>query len=160
MIEFILFCIATVGMTSIITQGSIFAPLRQYVGHWAEKVRERREQWAQKTGKTPGRSWMEWFNELINCAQCTGFWCGLFCGFLIIPIEAWETFEAFRFVASAVFPVKFFLMWFCCGLGGSILATLGSNVVEWIFYHKMNALRKLEEQDRAMAERKSQEEEA
>jgi len=47
------------------------------------------------------------------------------------------------------------LMLFCCGVGGSFLATLGSNVIEWISYRKMNALRHWEEQDLTLAERRA-----
>jgi len=151
MIELFLFCIATVGMTSIIVQGVIFLPFRQFFGNWAEKIHLRREQ----TGKPARWSLVEWFSELINCAQCTGFWCGLFCGLLLIPFEVWETLEAFRFVAGAPLPLKIFLMWFCCGLGGSFLASLGCNLIDWVFYHKMNALRYLEEQDIMLAERRA-----
>jgi len=141
MITFLLFCIATVGMTSIITQGSIFLPLRQYVAYWSEKVRERREQWEQKSGKMSKRAWIEWFDELINCAQCTGFWCGLFCGLILFP--------------QGINNVVSLLGLFCCGLGGSFLATFGSNVIDLVFYHKMNALRHLEEQDIILAERRA-----
>jgi len=143
MIEFLLFCIATVGMTSIIVQGVVFQPFRQSVGDWAEKNRVHRERKAQEQGgvspSVSHRSLVEWFNELINCAQCTGFWCGLFCGLILCP----------HGIASA----KFLLVWFCCGVGGSFLAALGCNVIDWVFYHKMNALRHLEEQDLRLAAR-------
>jgi hypothetical protein len=157
-VEFLLFCIATVGMTLIITQGGVFRPFRQFLGDRAERIRERREQEAQERGSVSlpvqSQSLVEWFNELINCAQCTGFWCGLFCGLLLIPLEAWKTLHDFRFVAGAPLPLKFFLLWFCYGLGGSFLASLGSNLIDWIFYRKMNALRQLEEQDMVLAERR------
>ena len=153
-VEFLLFCIATVGMTLIITQGGILRPFRQFLGDRAERIRERREHKEQATGRKTCQSLVEWFNELINCAQCTGFWCGLFCGFLLVPWEAWRTLNDFRFVAGAPLPLKFFLLWFCCGLGGSFLASLGSNFIDWIFYRKMNALRQLEEQDMVLAERR------
>jgi len=149
MVEFLLFCIATVGMTSIITQGVIFQPFRQFVGDWAEKIRVRREQGAHITNKNPRRSFVEWFNELINCAQCTGFWCGLFCGlFFILP----EFYEA---VGSPLFALVLLLKWFCCGLGGSFLAALGCIVIDWVFYLRMNALRRWEEQDLMLAERQA-----
>ena len=146
MIEFLLFCIATVGMTSIIVQGVIFLPFRQFFGDWAEKIHHRREQ----TGKKNRRSLIEWFNELINCAQCTGLWCGLFCGLFFMSSDAlWITGNDLRQVVNRL------LMWFCCGLGGSFLASLGCNVIDWVFYRKMNALRQLEEQDIILAERRA-----
>ena len=146
MIEFLLFCIATVGMTSIIVQGVIFLPFRQLIGDWAERVHVRREQ----AGSVPHRSLVEWFNELINCAQCTGFWCGLFCGLFLISSDAfWITGDDLRQIINRL------LMWFGCGVGGSFLSALGCNAVDWIFYHKMNALRHLEEQDLMLAERRA-----
>jgi len=159
MTEFLLFCIATVGMTSIIMHGSILAPFRHFLGNWAERIRERREQRSEKTGKVPQyRSCIEWFNDLINCAQCTGFWCGLFCGlFLVTSDTFWGiylfTFESWSYEFSRV--VNRLLMLFCCGLGGSVLAPLGINLIDWIFYRKMNALRQLEEQEITLAERRA-----
>ena len=148
MIEFSLFCIATVGMTSIIVQGIIFLPFRQFVGGWAEGVHNHRAQKAQVTGRVLRRSLIEWFNELINCAQCTGFWCGLFCGLFLLSSDSyWLTTFDGRLIAHRL------LMWFCCGVGGSFLASLGCNVIDWVFYRKMNALRLLEEQDSMLAAR-------
>ncbi|MCL2005498.1 MAG: DUF1360 domain-containing protein [Planctomycetaceae bacterium] len=145
--EFLLFCIATVGMTLIITHGNIFAPFRLFMGDWAEQIRQRREQ---RSPASPRRSCVEWFSELINCAQCTGFWCGLFCGFLLVtPISFANSIE------SGLVWYRFFIL-FCCGLGGSFLATLGSNLIDWIFYHKMNALRKLEEHELILAQRRAE----
>jgi len=141
MTEFLLFCIATVGMTLIITQGNILRPFREFLGNWAEKIREQRELKEQATGNKACRSLVEWFSELINCAQCTGFWCGLFCGTVLLP--------------SGIPGAKLLLIWFCCGLGGSFLASLGSNLIDLVFYRKMNALRQLEEQDMILAERRA-----
>ena len=145
MVSFFMFCIATVGLTLIITQGSIFRPFRQFFGDWAEKIQERREQRTLATGKISSRSCVEWFNELINCAQCTGFWAGLFCGLLLVPV---------REIINDPSPCYKLLLLLCCGFGGSFLAPLGSNLIDWVFYRKMNALRQLEEQDMIAAERR------
>ena len=150
MTEFFLYCIATVGITSIIIHGNILAPFRQMIGDWAEKVRERRELKMQATGKLPRRRFVEWLNELINCAQCTGFWCGLFCGMILVPPV--EFVVAHSNDLSVLYS---FFRLFCCGLGGSFLAPLGINLIDWIFYRKMNALRQLEEQDLTLTERRA-----
>jgi hypothetical protein len=56
--EIILFILGVVGMTHIIVDASIFQWLRDYMDkHLPEKV-----------------------SKLIHCYQCTGFWCGGFCG--------------------------------------------------------------------------------
>jgi hypothetical protein len=139
-------------MTSIIVQGVIFLPFRQFVGGWAERVHHHRAHKAQERGgnshPVSRRSLVEWFNELINCTQCTGFWCGLFCGLFLISLDGyWITAFDPRLILNRL------LMWFCCGLGGSFLAALGCNVIDWVFYRKMNALRHLEEQDLMLAAR-------
>ena len=174
MVEFLLFCIATVGMTSIIVQGVIFQPFRQFFGDWAEKIHIRREQ----AGKKNRRSLVEWFSELINCAQCTGFWCGLFCGIFLlttggyglagfgiylpgttlqIDVSASVTYNYLTF--DYVIMLNRLLMGFCCGVGGSFLASVGCNFIDWGFYRKMNALRQLEEQDLILAQRRGNENE-
>ena len=147
--NFLLFCIATVGMTLIITQGGILRPFREFLGGWAERIREQREHKEQATGKKTCRSLVEWFNELINCAQCTGFWCGLFCGLFILYPET-------RAITAFDDLLCHLLKWFCYGVGGSFLASLGCNAVEWVFYHKMNALRRLEEQDMILAAQRAE----
>ena len=154
-------------MTSIIVQGVIFSPFRQFIGNWAEKIHHSREQ----AGKKHRRSFVEWFNELINCAQCTGFWCGLFCGMFLVTSESYwlEGFGIRKVVVMCMNPLESYwtttfdtvkmvnrlLMWFCCGVGGSFLASLGCNMIDWFFYCKMNALRRLEEQDILLAERQA-----
>jgi len=164
MTEFLLFCIATVGMTSIITQGVIFQPFRQFFGNWAEKIHKYREQKVQVTNNVPRRSFVEWFSELVNCAQCTGFWCGLFCGLLLISFEGcWttgfvHTSETTGHPYTECNPLllwRVLLTWFCYGLGGSFLSSFGCNLIDWVFYRKMNALRQLEEQDLTLAERRT-----
>ena len=154
MTDFLLFCIATIGMTSIITQGVIFQPFRQFVGSWAERIRIHREQKTPERQVQVSRSFVEWFEELINCAQCTGFWCGLFCGlFFLTSDHLWSGTGG---QMNDLQPINRILMLFCCGLGGSFLAPLGCNLIDWVFYHKMNALRHLEEQDMMLAARRAE----
>ena len=126
--------------------GMVFRPFREFIANWAAKIHERREQ----NGKIAGfRSPVEWFNELINCAQCTGFWCGLFCGLIIVWSDAFTP-DSGRHSDQQV--IHLILMWFACGLGGSFLAMLGKylidllfNLNDLIYYRKMIALRQLEE---------------
>lgn len=56
--EIILFVLGVAGMTHIIVDASIFQWLRDYMD-----------------AKLP-----EKVSKLIHCYQCTGFWCGAFCG--------------------------------------------------------------------------------
>ena len=158
MTQFLLFCIATVGMTSIILHGNIFAPLRQFFFDWAENLRQRREHRIEKTGKAPRcRSSVEWFNDLINCAQCTGFWSGLFCGLIIVPTESLMDAMTANVSWTALYHAFLLL---CCGFGGSFLSPLGINLIDLVFYRKMNAYRLLEEQDLAQREHRAESEDS
>ena len=55
--------IASVGLTHIVVDGSIFAGLRGWVAN----------------------SGMEWLKKLITCYQCSGFWAGVVLGLLLQP---------------------------------------------------------------------------
>jgi hypothetical protein len=140
--EFVLYALATVGMTAIIVHGVIFQPFRSFAANWAEKCRERREQKSQATGKLPRRSVIEWFNDLIHCAQCTGFWSGLFCGTLVVAANN---------MSNNACAVQL-LLWFCLGLAGSFLSFFFLNLNDWIFFQKERTVRQLEEQSRLLAE--------
>lgn len=79
--EILLFILGVIGMTHIIVDASIFQWLRDWMDkHLSEKV-----------------------SKLIHCYQCTGFWCGLFCG--------WAAF-------NSIDPRQLFL----AGCAGSVLA--------------------------------------
>jgi hypothetical protein len=67
----LLFCLATIGMTHIIVDGSILQWFRDLM----QKV-------------LPNKLY-----EVFTCYQCMGFWCGLFCGYftLIRPCLNWQT---------------------------------------------------------------------
>lgn len=79
--EIFLFILGVVGMTHIIVDASIFEWLRNLMD-----------------AKLP-----EKVSKLIHCYQCTGFWCGIFCG--------WAAF------ATITIPQLFL-----AGCAGSVLA--------------------------------------
>jgi hypothetical protein len=55
----LLFCIiGSVGMTHIVVEGEIFRPIREFVEKYT----------------------FNFLSKLINCYQCTGFWCGIILG--------------------------------------------------------------------------------
>lgn len=134
-VDFLLFCFASVGMTLIIVEGTVFRPLRDAVLHCAERVQKRRE----KKGLPPGFSFAEFFYSLISCVQCTGFWCGLFCGLFLL------TSDSSRLAADAlqtplsvlIFSFNRIIMLFCCGTAGSFLSMLGHFALNWLFFSKL-----------------------
>jgi hypothetical protein len=72
--------------------------------------------------------------------QCTGFWCGVFCGLFLVTSDlaaaAWmvPSFRGF---------INLLLMLFCCGVGGSFAAMLGDVLFETLYFTKENAARRL-----------------
>lgn len=66
--EIFLFSLGVVGMTHIIVDASIFQWLRDYMdAKFPDKV-----------------------SKLIHCYQCSGFWCGLFCGWAAFSVISWQ----------------------------------------------------------------------
>lgn len=67
MIPFIMFCLATIGLTNILVHGSILNLIKIF-------------------GRSI-RGWMqfsEWSKTLFECYECTGFWAGMVCGYLFM----------------------------------------------------------------------------
>ena len=62
MINFFIFCFATIGLTNIIVDSSLFAPIRKRL----QSVLN------------------ESVYELFECHQCCGTWCGFICGGILI----------------------------------------------------------------------------
>lgn len=147
----LLFCLASAGMTSIIVKGTIFRPFREWLADGAERYTHRRE----KKGLPPAFSPFVFVNDIVSCIQCTGFWCGLFCGLSLV---------SFDFIAvgmspkvplvstgSFIFPIIFLankvLMLFCCGVAGSFSAMLGDVLFETLYFTKEYTARRLHEEE-------------
>ncbi|HBT75891.1 MAG TPA: hypothetical protein DEB39_02980 [Planctomycetaceae bacterium] len=79
---FLLFCAASVGLTSILVDGKLFQGMRNSFRAQAEKVRRKRER-----GKSAGWSFSEWVDNVLGCYQCCGFWSGILCGLLLMPLS-------------------------------------------------------------------------
>ncbi|MDR3232195.1 MAG: hypothetical protein LBT46_00760 [Planctomycetaceae bacterium] len=184
-ISFFLYLLGTVGMTLIIVKGVIFQPVRNYIGKKAAQARYVREMRAADGGLLDNqrvqfnqagevhteaggilskRTFVEFVNELISCTQCTGFWCGLFCGILLLTPDASVLIQfSLQFSQTyqlseghlLILSLHYLLVWFCCGAAGSFAASFGDILLEWVFYNKMVALRELEERDRAVMARET-----
>lgn len=85
--DLIIFLFACVGMTHIIIDGTIFNTLRLYLKN-----------------NTP-----EFFHSLFECYMCSGFWCGVILGRLVISDN-------------------FFIV-FACGCASSMLSHLHANIL-------------------------------
>ena len=118
MTDLILFAVASVGMAAIIVHGSIFAPIRRVLATLAENY-----------------AWTKGWHNLATCMQCTGFWCGLFCGLILVTPTTivWEP-----------IPLGLFLIrWLCCGFAGSILSSFFDLVAEAVAIRNEMAKREL-----------------
>ncbi|MDR0870990.1 MAG: DUF1360 domain-containing protein [Planctomycetaceae bacterium] len=141
--HFLLFCLASAGMTSIVVKGSIFRPFRDWLADETERTAHRRE----KRGLPPAFSLFGFVNDLISCVQCTGFWCGIFCGLFLVSSD----FAAWLLVPQSsvafIVLVNRLLMLFCCGAAGSFSAMLGDVLFETLYFSKEYTARKLHEEE-------------
>ena len=126
--DFLIFCMATVGLTAILVDGKIFLPFRERLEN---RVREQEERQQTKGGKMR-RTWSGFLLGIITCYQCCGFWSGLFCG-LYFTVSHFVVF----FSAKNPFVIfsPFFLL--LCGFAGSFLATVYLMFAELIFAKTM-----------------------
>jgi len=131
MVDFFIFCLATVGLSAILVHGEIFLPLRA----WLEKHRSPEERHADIRGggiqrhEIQRRTWSGFLLKMLSCYQCCGFWSGLFCGIFptgsrIVPLFAFREFYPYLLLAP--------LLWLMCGFAGSFLAVAYINIVDLI----------------------------
>lgn len=61
----ILFVLSTIGLTNILVDGSLFAPIRKFASnHLPVKI-----------------------YKIFECYQCMGTWCGFGCGYILLSKE-------------------------------------------------------------------------
>jgi hypothetical protein len=127
-------------MTLILVRGTLFQPFRNFLADGAERIRIRRE----KKGLPSGFTFTEFLLGLLSCAQCTGFWSGLFCGIFFITSDTcwiWLNSISNRYLFNRI------LMLFCCGAAGSFLSVVGDIFLEWLFFSKMLLMRQFEDEE-------------
>lgn len=137
MIDFFLFSFASVGMTLILVHGSLFQPLRQRLSDGVEQIQRRRL----KKGLPPSFTLVEFFHGMIGCVQCTGFWCGVFCGLFLVTSDTY--WSGFAFFLGPRYFLNRLMMLFCCGLASSFLAPVGNHWVDGLFFSKELQARQL-----------------
>jgi hypothetical protein len=120
MTNFLLFIVASVGMTLIVTRGDIFSEFRNWIMSFAPKLPDNTPAQLPADGTpipppplpplTTSQYLRRKITAAINCCQCTGFWCGVFCGL-------WYVY--FGSEPSTIFVVNVFKL-FLCGCIGSV----------------------------------------
>lgn len=124
MFPFFLFCLATVGLTAILIDGTIFAPFRERLAAESQFLQEKRRE----NDLPEHKSVKETLHNILGCYQCCGFWSGLFCGFFfsfLMPLHL---------VGWGIFKLPlFFILLFFYGTAGSILAHIYRVLLELVF---------------------------
>lgn len=98
MTDILLFIFAVIGLTHIIVDSKIFESPREWI--------KGKESWLFKK-----------VAEAIECYQCSGFWCGLFCGSIFIS------------PASILGSILWVLL---SGFAGSFLASWGASYLQYL----------------------------
>lgn len=65
LINFVVYALATIGLTKIIVDSSIFSPIRDFVRKYGHPK----------------------LYKLVTCYQCAGTWVGAFCGALVLSLK-------------------------------------------------------------------------
>lgn len=117
-------------MTLILVHGSLFQSFRQNLAESVDRIHRRR----QKKGLPPSFSLAEFFHGMITCVQCTGFWCGIFCGLFLVTSDTF--WSGFAFFLGPRYLLNRLMMLFCCGLASSFLAPLGNHWLDGLFFSK------------------------
>jgi len=83
--DLVLLILGSVGMTAIIVEGTIFVPVKDFMEKYIPRI--------YGTDSAGNRTFLM---KLLNCYQCTGFWSGIFIGFLLYGNFS----DVFKFVDS------------------------------------------------------------
>jgi hypothetical protein len=144
--ELFLFCFAVIGMTLILVKGSIFESFREFFAHKVELLAQEREE----KGAPHKFTIVEFFNKMIQCVQCAGFWCGIFCGLFLLACDIYHSaFTAKLYSVAIDFSnnrvnlsqwywqtariIRWVMLVFCCGAAGSFLSMFGDFVLQWLY---------------------------
>lgn len=94
MINFVLYILGTIGLTHIIVDGRIAAPLRDLI----EEPKETIDWYRNLTCSQFKQSLWTMLKDLIVCHQCSGTWCGFLMGYLLL--DTWTQVLAAGFAGS------------------------------------------------------------
>ena len=104
MSELVLFCLATIGFTLIVVDGSIFAPIRESL---ADRSLTPLKTAFLSTIKDP----LSFFKNLSDCYQCSGVWVGWFWAWVF----GWD-----------------YVPMFAAGFASSFLSLVGAYVLNYL----------------------------
>lgn len=99
---FLLYLLGTIGLTHIVVDSFIFAPLREWLKNNAPAVDE-------PVVNFSGKWWAGKVGYMMTCYQCAGTWCGFLMGLLMLTSRQMGLFDNL-------------VMIFCGGMVGSFAA--------------------------------------
>lgn len=132
MINLILFSLAVIGMSHIIVDSYLFMPFRRFIDKISVKMEKRikiefnlvHNQEEIEDDDTNLPLWLtgnflknvklkwDYLSHLFTCYQCTGTWCGIFCGYFLIN-------------NTNIFNILI------CGFAGSFLSQVGAVILNY-----------------------------
>jgi len=107
MLYFILFCFATIGLTSIFVESYIFDSFRKWLKDENTISKNKIVNYLNKFKRVKNK-----LNKIFSCYQCMGFWTGLFNGFVLISFNP--------------------IIVLCCGFAGSFLAPFSVSLMNYL----------------------------
>lgn len=112
--EFAFFILASVGMSHIMVDGSIFNSFKSWLSMDSDNKFMKLSKWIRTK-----------ILELFNCYQCSGLWSGVITGMLFSAAGI----EVFSHDMSYL---SFAITWFCFGCVTSLLSVTAAVVLTWI----------------------------
>lgn len=107
MINFILFCLSTIGLASILVESVIFDPFRKWLKDENAVSKNKIINYLNKFKRVKGK-----LSKIFSCFQCMGFWTGVLCGLILISFNP--------------------LIVLCCGFAGSFLSPLSMTFINYL----------------------------
>ena len=108
--NFLIFILATTGLTMICVKGKIFTRLRSWItNQYTQKENFRLMK--DSTNKTPYRGFWKWQSDIWGCGMCFSMYAGTVCAGAVFLMEHYEWIKYFLYPLCAVpivaFAVKF-----------------------------------------------------
>jgi len=88
MFEIILFVFGAIGLSHILVDSKITAPIREWLAEPTFSF-EAIGSWFLNIICHPVKSLTSCLHSIVTCYQCSGFWCGVFCGYALFGWPTW-----------------------------------------------------------------------
>ena len=87
----ILFLLAAAGMTHVVVDSTVADPFRRLMKWTSKNLLLLLEPLPKDVWYTKTLQWLAVVpSEVVDCHQCSGFWCGVICGYILICHNLWS----------------------------------------------------------------------